>query len=395
MHLVDGPNTGPGNTFLARDVVAGVPGTLIAHDWLNAIQAELKAAIEASGQTLSKPNTSQLLAAILALSRPSMLRNALLNGDFRFNRRATATNWVLPANSTQYIHERWYTDVGASPGTQTILSQAFSLAQTEIPDAPNRWLDYRQTAGAGAARQPSLAQRLERIEYYSGRKWVSSAWMKVSSGTLTVQPRVRQVFGSGGSADVIANGTNWTVTTAWQRFQSVIDVPSTSGKTFGTGNKYLSVEWMFPTGTTFQLGISRPQFELGAFATPFDRLPESFEHALLSRYYETSYQPSLDDASFVGDLVGAIIGKGSCKGFDAGTEAGTLNTRFMTAKRATPAMTWYSPVTGAAGKIVWNGADQTVVSTVNGSNVATGWPSVTPTITASQCAAHWTADAEL
>lgn len=66
MHLIDGLYNDEG-AFVQRNVAAGVPGTLITADWLNAVQDELAAVIAAAGLALDKADNAQLHAAILAL----------------------------------------------------------------------------------------------------------------------------------------------------------------------------------------------------------------------------------------------------------------------------------------------------------------------------------------
>lgn len=65
MHKIDGANH-VDFQFSDGDPSIGAPGTVITEDWLNAVQGELVAVIEACGITLDKANNAQLLAACVA-----------------------------------------------------------------------------------------------------------------------------------------------------------------------------------------------------------------------------------------------------------------------------------------------------------------------------------------
>lgn len=65
MHRIDGPGSlsghwSDGNPF----TTPRTDGTIATADWFEAVQEEVAAVIEATGRTLSKPNNTQLLAAI-------------------------------------------------------------------------------------------------------------------------------------------------------------------------------------------------------------------------------------------------------------------------------------------------------------------------------------------
>jgi hypothetical protein len=66
MHRTDAPNHAA-NLFVDSDPVGGTPGTVVDDDWLNAVQEELVAAIQASGITLAKGTNTQLRDAIKRL----------------------------------------------------------------------------------------------------------------------------------------------------------------------------------------------------------------------------------------------------------------------------------------------------------------------------------------
>lgn len=63
MHKIDGAGNINGQ-FVSEDAAAGRPPTLVTPEWLNAVQGELVALVEAAGLTLDKANPAQVLQAI-------------------------------------------------------------------------------------------------------------------------------------------------------------------------------------------------------------------------------------------------------------------------------------------------------------------------------------------
>ena len=64
MHKIDGADATPTNLFTRGDPSVGALATEMTDDWANAIQTEIVNVVQAAGIVLSKPNNSQLLAAI-------------------------------------------------------------------------------------------------------------------------------------------------------------------------------------------------------------------------------------------------------------------------------------------------------------------------------------------
>lgn len=67
MHKVDGFGHDD-NQFTEGDASTGTPPARVTADWLNAVQGELVAVIEAVGLALSKPDNTQLLQALRLLT---------------------------------------------------------------------------------------------------------------------------------------------------------------------------------------------------------------------------------------------------------------------------------------------------------------------------------------
>lgn len=63
MHRIDTPGSS-GGTFVSGNPFAGIEGTILGPDWLNAVQEEIAGPVESAGITLSKQDNGQLERAI-------------------------------------------------------------------------------------------------------------------------------------------------------------------------------------------------------------------------------------------------------------------------------------------------------------------------------------------
>lgn len=67
MHRIDGEGATVDNKFTIGNPSTGVPATQVTADWLNAVQEEIIAVLDAAGITPQKTNNAQLVAAIQSL----------------------------------------------------------------------------------------------------------------------------------------------------------------------------------------------------------------------------------------------------------------------------------------------------------------------------------------
>lgn len=100
MHRIDGPGAAPGNLFTEGDPTLGVPATTVTGAWLNAVQEEIANTIEAAGIQLSKPDNTQLHAAILALIAANQ-QIGFETGDVKLTLATVAPpGWVMCDDGT-------------------------------------------------------------------------------------------------------------------------------------------------------------------------------------------------------------------------------------------------------------------------------------------------------
>ena len=215
-------------------------------------------------------------------------RNVILNSAFDIWQRGTS--FTLTNGVSTYTADRWAGYFSGANGT--ISQQTFTPGAA--PVSGYEGATYLRAIKSAVAGYIILANRIEDVRTFAGQTVTFSFWARVSSGTFSATPYLRQNFGSGGSSGVDISLSGYTLTTSWQRFVFTYALPSVSGKTIGSSS-YLEIDPIFnetPSGVTFDVwGV---QIEAGSVATPFQRNGENVqaELAACQRYYWRNNSPA-------------------------------------------------------------------------------------------------------
>lgn len=232
-------------------------------------------------------------------------RNVLINPWFRFWQRNTT--FTTAASTFTNTADGWACAPGTGGGIVTFGRVAHTLGQTSIPYEPPYYATWDQTTGGTT---PGLHQRVEDVRSFAGQ--IVTLWfmMNVSSGTLSVTPRIIQYFGTGGSpsANVTTDGTAVTVTTTPKIFTCQLVVPSITGKTVGTDLNTSCVRFglVFPSATTFTAGIFCVGVTRGPFAVIEPPRPDGEELAFCQRRVYKTFHPDTVPAQNSAIRVGAL-----------------------------------------------------------------------------------------
>lgn len=379
--------TAPGGVFTDGDPGTGVPSTVMVSAWPNAVQTELLEAIEEAGLTPSGVDLTQLTQAIKILAAGAGgLKNTVMNGDFQLWQRGVTFAGIGTAE--RYTADRWaVTGDGASgAGVATVTRQAFTAGQTDVPGA-QQFLQYQQTTGSTAG-GGKIVTKLEALEQLANGSVTVSLWVKAASA-ITVGLNLVNVYGPVGSTAVATSALS--VTTTWQRLVRTFQLPSVAGQSISQGLAHLRLELALPAGTPF-FQVARVQLERASIASPFEVRPLALELGLCRRYFEKSYE--LDVAPGTGSIF-----QGAQTADDVGGDIiATLQARFAVPKRAIPTIAWYSPTSGALGKLLrfTDSVELNIAETFHISRVTSGWPRINEAWGDSRLLlVHWTADAEL
>ena len=225
-------------------------------------------------------------------------KNAIINGDFFVNQRgftSTTSSGTYGLDRFKYFY---------TGGTSTYSVQQFTPGTA--PVAGYEAVQYARlvTTGQSAAGDYTfLTQVSENPRLFAGQTVTMSFWAKAASGTPKVSFEFTQYFGTGGSPSATVNtyGGQVTLSTSWARYSLTFNVPSVSGKTFGTtvNTAFTQLVWWVSAGSSFDsrtgtIGIQSNTFDIwgiqleaGSVATPFTTASGSIggELALCQRYY--------------------------------------------------------------------------------------------------------------
>ena len=317
-------------------------------------------------------------------------RNVVINGGFDFWQRGSS---FTITSTGVWTSDRWLHIGNGSGSTRTISRQTFAPADIPVQGGDyDFFFRYNQSVAGSGATANALVTRIEDVRTLANGKAVLSFYAKADSAR-TVGAYLIQRFGSGGSGDVTTASQTFNLTTAWQRFTAVYDVPSISGKTIGAGS-YLQLEFTMPLNVVQTVEFFGVQLEEGQTATPFQRNGANIQQELAAcqRYYEKSY--NIDVAP------GTSSDNGITTHFGSTDPAGniTAHIRYAVPKRvvATPIM-WTQSGTSGQWQYSRNGASgsATALTYRVGQNAANIYVATGSAWVVAELFGHWAVDAEL
>lgn len=326
-------------------------------------------------------------------------RNFLINGDFRFWQRGTSFS------TNSYGADRFLNNTSGAPCTMSRIA----LGAGELGGFTTA---CRMSFGAGnaAADYATLQPRLENLAQFSGRTLTFSGYMRATTVGVKVAFEGSMIAGPGGSfpSGMQTNAfgvTTFTPSTTWERFTATFTLPNLTGVVFGPYSALSFNLWLsagpnhnfrnnslgFQSGVVDFVGL---QLEAGSTATDFEQRPYALELMLCQRYYEKSYEVDVipGTATATGQNAFFIYGLPSST-YSAGKEIA-----FKVTKRVPPAMTGYSPQTGAAGKGFSAAPAADIPLAFQDIGVSAVFCTLGPVATATinlNYRYHWTAEAEL
>ena len=221
-------------------------------------------------------------------------KNVLINGDFAINQR----NFTSTTTNATYGFDRWNIQESSNA---TYSLQTFTAGAAPVAGYEGKNFARIVTSGQSSASDyAALNQRVEGVRTFAGQTVTYSFWARASSGTPNVGVTLVQNLGIGGTGgNSVISPAIQAITTSWVRYSFVINLPSLSGKTIGTGDMIetliftsngtsLSSAGYAATGVqNTTIDIWGVQFEKGSVATPFTTASGTLqgELALCQRYY--------------------------------------------------------------------------------------------------------------
>lgn len=230
-----------------------LPGML----WFDSVSGQLFLwYLDPSGPGQWVPSNAPLQTTPVASGLGNVGRNILHNSGFNVNQRG------LGAFTTSgYTSDRWRNEFVGGTCSTTINPITSATSVANFGDDYCKNINVAAVSGgSGVNDYAMLRQFHEDIRRIAGRTVIVSFWAWANSGTPKVCVELQQNFGTGGSPSAGAGGigmTPITITTTPTRYSVPINVPSTSGKTFGTtaGTDFGEVNfWLSAGSPTFNTG---------------------------------------------------------------------------------------------------------------------------------------------
>jgi hypothetical protein len=207
--------------------------------------------------------------------------NAIINGGFDIWQRGTSATLAVGL----LVADRWKHDFVTAVQTGTASRQSFTSGELDSLGVTNNQFYQRivSTDNNGST-QHVFFQNIEDVTTFANTTVTISFYAKAAA-SATLQTRIVQLFGSGGSSPVTTTFVDHSLTTSWQRFTVTVPVPSITGKTIGAGSS-LRLDFSLPL-TTYTIDIWGVQLEAGPTANVFRRNANSLqgELAACQRYY--------------------------------------------------------------------------------------------------------------
>jgi len=241
-----------------------------------------------TGDVLTAANMNDLSGTLNTIQSVEYAagKNKIINGAFDHWQRGTT--FSISTGAGTYTADRFAIFYDGSGATRTVSQQTFTPGTAPVAGYESQYF-YRMNqtvAGTGASYNYPIMQKIEDVRTFAGQTVTFSFWAKADAArTVTVE--IDQLFGSGGSAGVVAlTSGSLSVTTAWQRFTVSGTLPSVSGKTIGTGSS-LNVFVMAPLNTVQIFDTWGWQIEASPVASDFQTATGTIqgELAACQRYY--------------------------------------------------------------------------------------------------------------
>jgi len=321
----------------------------------------------------------------------SFLRNRIINGGMQLWQRGTTYSAPVNANNT-FIADRWaFVTVNPMAAAQS----------ASVPTTAGSLFPYSlqvQRPFAGTSTSPIYVyQTVESANMYdlAGQTVTLSFWAKAGANfsaagsLLSVGINTGTVADQGGSGAALGSwlgaasplATTQAITTTWTRYTFTATLASNV-------LELATVFYFTPSGTAGaddSFYITGVQLEAGSARTTFERRLYGQELALCQRYYEKSYDTTVNPGSVTSTNAFSLIVSSSLVRYPA---------FFKVTKRIVNGTITFYSTTGASGNIRNNSASSDLaVTTVTGSN--NGYASSNGGTTNNEYIGQWTVDAEL
>lgn len=399
VHRPDSPYVTEDNLFTGGSPPS-IPASRLQAKWLNMVVKEMEAPVLAAGLSLDDTVDDQLMQAIILLgSAGGVMRNNILNPSGQFSTRynllhsfdSSRKRTITAAEAV--VWDKWRFSSGDG------VAECYNVANdVTVPSNP-QWTQtamYTSVTSSSTV-APALKQRMWALRQFSD-KTLRLRFMALGSGSVSVTPKMRVHFGSGGSASaditVASEEGACAVTTSWTSFDRSFVIPDISASD-QDGVPYVELIMELPTGATYAVTWAQFQVESrGVYSDHGDiQNGPQLERLILSQFCQSSFPFGLTP-----DLTGITSGQVTAQHtFSGGANEYiySLNSE-LRRMRSIPTVRWFAPSNQAEGYIDIDGTPHAVNFVSNASFTRTGSPVVTGApVGVRSVAAHYIVESEV
>lgn len=223
-------------------------------------------------------NINSTIANRIGSTGPASYRNKLGNCSFLINQMGLSFT-IAPGGALLSTTDLW--------GVQNSTNQPLTVT-IETMNIYSRQVNRMKLAFATAPTSGSalVFHRVENCNTLAGSPVCLSVDM-YSLENMSIISALRQNFGSGGAADVVAPLSSIAVSgSAFSRYTATGSLPATTGKTQGAGH-YLQLAMSIPIRSTNPFYLVLPQLEEGNTPSPIEFVEDWVDWARCRRRYYT------------------------------------------------------------------------------------------------------------
>lgn len=217
-------------------------------------------------------------------------KNLFDNADFKYRRMNKFFSNDIPgiggdiiANSTPIADAGWKFYRTNNTATNTLEFVNFIAGQSEVPFNPKSYLNYKCTVAGSGELTKTVFKTFEDVNTLNGKQVSFSVYARSPDNPVTIKLMIIQYFGSGGSVVTITT-QDIPITTSWTLYSKTnILIPTTSGKTVGTGS-FLLIGIQYPNNSTCNIDFTIPQLNLGTTVSTYEYKTFEEEAAVQKTY---------------------------------------------------------------------------------------------------------------
>ncbi|QTH40375.1 hypothetical protein J4772_22635 [Cohnella sp. LGH] len=206
------------------------------------------------------------------------------NTWFDIWQRGNGASYTIAGSGIFKVADRYYVSRDGIGGSAAVTKETFAPGQTAVPGHPSYFLRLTNSQTATGATYHTLINVIEDVTKLSGERASLSLYLRCSK-SISLQPVLAQIFGSGGSSATYTSAGTTVIGTSFAKVVFTFDVPRVDGKTWGANHR-LEMHLSLPVNQTFTLDWGPWKLNKGEYPTENYRPDKLEELRRCKAFYE-------------------------------------------------------------------------------------------------------------